>query len=168
MADPLGSTTSVAATGGFASRFLGQSSERRSPANGKPEPPRGDRVEVVAPATLARGILRERVLARTRDVLGLAMGEHGPVFAEAIETESVDEFLGRLLSAQNQLAAVRVAAWGVQRTRGRLGEAFAGGAAETLDLLVLGGDDGSGAAQVAEVLAAHARRLAALANDGRA
>ncbi|MBL8755455.1 MAG: hypothetical protein JNK15_19300 [Planctomycetes bacterium] len=103
-------------------------------------------------------MLRERVLASTRERLELA-GEHVPVFAEAIETEPVGAFVGRLVSAQNQLGAKRLPAWGASRVRRALDEALHAGVAETLELLRDGGDQGDGAAVVAEALAEYGRRL---------
>lgn len=165
MADSLRSPTPVSAAGGFAGRSPTFEERQGAPPPPAPPPP-GDRVDVEATAAVARRVLRERVLARTREGLQLAEGEHGPEFAEVIETEPVGLFLGRLLSAQNQLASRRVAAWGAPRVRRTLDAALQQGAAEAVELLAADArDDGSAVGVVAEVLDEYGRRLATLAQD---
>ena len=72
-------------------------------------------------------------------------------------------FLGRLLSAQNQLAACRAGAWSGERIRSALAEALEAGGQETIDLLAADGHVPSGAiAIVSEVLEHFGRRRAAV------
>lgn len=162
MADSLRSTTPVSAAGGFAGRAP-TFEERHGPSQPAVPQRAADRVDVEGAALVARRVLRERVMARTREGLELTDGEHGVAFAEAIETEPVAQFLGRLLSAQNQLAAWRLPTWGGPKVRRALDAALRQGATEALDLLTADGrDDGTAANVVAEVLADYGRRLAAL------
>jgi hypothetical protein len=167
MPDSLRSTTPVSGAGGFAGRSLARQERHSTPHAGTP-PATGDRIEVESSALLARRILRERVLARTRAELELADndGDGAPVFAEAIDTEDLEVFVGRLLSAQNQLAARRLPAWGGPRVRRALDAALRTGAAEAIEMLAAHArDDEAAVAVIAEVLAAYGRRLAALAQD---
>jgi hypothetical protein len=168
MADSLRSPTPVSAAGGFAGRAPGQRQEPRvaiaaSPSDGERA---ADRVDVGGSAAVARRVLRERVLARTRRWLELDDGVHTQEFAEAIEAEPVGAFVGRLLSAQNQLGAHRLAAWGAIRVRAALDHGLREGAAEALDVLTADARDAAGAAAVvADVLAEYGRRLATLADE---
>lgn len=167
MADSLRSTTPVSGAGGFAGRAPAEPPAKPALAPVTMRQAGGDRIEVSQGVALARRVLRERVLTRTRTGLELAEGEHVPTFAEVIDDEPVSLFVDRLLSAQNQLGARRQAAWGAARVRRALDAALRDGAAEAIDLLVRDGrDDGAAAALVADVLAEYARRLAALAADG--
>jgi hypothetical protein len=152
-----------ARSGGYQSR-----SDARRDARARPEPPRrrlgGDVVRVERGAALALPLLRERVLACTRAAFGLADAALPHAFAEVVEGEPVPAFLGRLLSAQNQLAAQRAGTLAPAELRRRLADALQAGAEETLDLLALdGSDDAEAVAVIAEVLAEFGRRLAALA-----
>jgi hypothetical protein len=163
MADPLAGTTPVGALGGFAGRMPNQPDRRRAPTGrNEAEQPRAPMAE--GATVLARRMIRERVLARTRLLLELG-GEHVPEFAEAIATEPVAAFVGRLVSAQNQLGGKRLPGWGGPRVRAALDHALHAGVAETLELLRDGRDQGEGTAVVAEVLAEYGRRLAVLADD---
>ncbi len=169
MADSLQSPTPVTGAGGFAGRAPGQWPDARGgSAPTAPEPERAaDRVDVEASPAVARRVLRERVLARTRQQLELADSVHVPEFAEAIEAEPVAAFVGRLLSAQNQLAAHR-SAWGAARVRAALDTGLRQGAAEALDVLAGDVRDQAGAgafAVVADSLVEYGRRLAARAGD---
>lgn len=168
MGDSLHSTPPVTTVGGFAGRTPNRQDARHAPGHpAAPAPRAGDRVDVESAATVARRIVRERVLARTRLRLELDTGEHGPAFAEAIDTEPVDAFVGRLLSAQNQLAARRVATLGAERVRRLLDQSLRQGATEALELLSDDGgrSDGAAVIVIAEVLAEYGRRLAAAAPD---
>ena len=165
MDDSLRSTTPVTGAGGFAGRAPAQRHEQRG-ASAPSEPERAaDRVDVDAAVAVARRVLRERVLARTRERLELGDGVQAPEFAEAIDAEPVAAFVGRLLSAQNQLAAPRAQPWGSTRVRQALDDALRDGAAEAIELLAADPRDPGGAAVVADALAEYARRLAQLAAD---
>jgi hypothetical protein len=167
MADSLRSPTPVSAAGGFAGRAPQQRHEPRAgSAPSAPDAERAaDRVDVESSAAVARLVLRERVLARTRERLELGDGVHTPAFAQVIEAEPVGAFVGRLLSAQNQLAAHRLPEWGPGRVRTALDDGFRAGAGEALDVLAADARDSAGAAAVvADVLAEYGRRLAALAD----
>lgn len=163
MSDPLRSAAPVTASGGFADR---PKDPPRRHASGLPAPAASrphDEVLVAAASARARRLLRERVLARTRQRLGLEEGESGHAFAEAVDAESVDDFLGRLLSAQNQLGAFKARELGGVAVRQALDGALRDGASEAAEMLA--GDAATGGAAVAvvaEVLEAYARRLAAM------
>lgn len=121
-----------------------------------------DQVQVTGGATIVLRLLRERVLARTRALLQLGQAVTGHCFAEVLDGEPVPAFVGRLLSAQNQIAACRAAAWPPERLRTALAEAVQFGADETIDLLVAGAHASREAIDlVAEVLQHFGRRLAA-------
>lgn len=164
MADsPLHSTSSVAGPGGFPARPQPWSGSRPAPRE-QGSQPSADRVSLEPAVSLARRLLRERVLARTRARLELDDASAGPEFAEVLDCETLTAFLGRLLSAQNQLAARRAGTWPAPRVRRCLDAALQAGAAETLELLAAQGhDDASAVAVVVDVLAEYGRRLAALA-----
>lgn len=161
MADSLRSTTPIDAAGGFAGRRPKQPQDGQQPEQAprrEPEPARAaDRVSREPSAHVARQLLRERVLARTRVLLELGETVGLPVFAEVIDGESVDAFLGRLLSAQNQLSARRANAMDSRLVRRCLDVALHEGVDETRELLC--GDE-PGLAFVAEVMGEYARRLA--------
>lgn len=170
MADSPQSTTPVTALGGMPGR---RGAEPQSHAGGRrPEPPPapppqpGDQVRVAASADVARRVLRERVLARTRQVLELGAMVTGPEFAEVIDDESTAAFLGRLLSAQNQLGAKRAPTWPGPRLRDGLDRGLREGAEEALELFGADGEANADAvAVVADVLTEYARRLATLLPD---
>ncbi len=169
MSEPVRNAGPVDAAGGFAGRSGGFVGGRRPPAPPPPAaaPAGGDAVVVAAIAVRARRLLRERVLARTRAQLQLPDGELPPTFAEAVDDEPIGEFLGRLLSAQNQLAALRAGALGGAAARAHVDAALRDGAAEAAELLAQdAASGGAGVAVVAAVLEEYARRLAALL-DGR-
>jgi hypothetical protein len=153
----------VNALGGFAGRPA-QDVPRREPRPGSGHRAAGgDRVNLHAAAAVALALLRQRVLARTRALLELGEGPTGPEFAEVTEGEPVPVWLGRLLSAQNQIAARRAGDWPADRVRRACDQALHDGAAETLDMLAADGADDAAAIQVvAEALAEYARRVAAL------
>lgn len=172
MSDPVRNAGPVDAAGGFAGRSGGFVGGRRQPSQAPPPAAAlstaGDAVVVAAIAVRARRLLRERVLTRTRAQLGLPDGEAPPSFAEAVDGESIGDFLGRLLSAQNQLAAKRVGALGASATRARLDAALRDGATEAAELLAHDvASGGAGVAVVAAVLEEYARRLAALVDRSR-
>ena len=128
--------------------------------------PAADRIDLHAAAQVARRLLRERVLVRTRQQLALPEGGVAHDFAEAVDDEAVAAFLGRLLGAQNQLAAQRAGDWEPRRVRACLDRALRDAVAEVLEMLAADGHDGSaGAAVVADVLTEYGRRLAVLALD---
>ncbi|MBM4059804.1 MAG: hypothetical protein FJ265_01735 [Planctomycetes bacterium] len=158
------STGPVASTSAPAGRSPNQPSHRQHAATPRR---RGaaDSATVHPAAAVALRLLRERVLARTRALLELDDAPLVPAFAEVVEAEAAPAFLGRLLSAQNQIAARRAAAWPPDRVRDALGAAFVQGAAETIEVLAADAAQGiDGVMVVAEVLAEHGRRLAALAS----
>lgn len=127
---------------------------------------RRDGVDVHLPESIARRLLRERVLARTRVALGLRDGEFVPRFAEDVDAEPLAAFVGRLLGAQNQLAALRVAELSQPELRVRLDRAMRGGVAEVLEMLSRDVEDEhavAAVAVVADALAEYGRRLAELA-----
>jgi len=167
MAEEVRSAGPVSTVGGFPGRGTANMPQPH-PKKGQAaaEPPRpGDRVNVHGLAADVLRLLRERVLASTRAVLGIDEGTAAPEFAEIFEGEPVPAFLGRLLSAQNQLAARRQAVGDrtAAQIRSLCDQALAAGAAETLDLLAANPHvDPAGPAIVAEVLAEHARRISAL------
>ncbi|MCA8974145.1 MAG: hypothetical protein KDC98_05455 [Planctomycetes bacterium] len=155
-------TGSLPALGGFASRPSEEQAPRRRAAQedeGEPTQVRGsDEVEVRSDAVAAMLLLRERVLAVTRQRLGLG-SVHVPAFAEIVEGESIEVFLSRLLSDQNQLVGQASAPRGRQQERTA---AFEQGVAESRELLADLGDE---ARQIVDLVAAEfARRLAALEN----
>ncbi len=166
MVESLRSTAPVAAAGGFPARSnprATRSGETSAEAQEKPQ----DRVELEPQVLVARHVLRERVLACTRIGLGLAqVPDAAPAFAEAIDTEPVAAFLGRLLSAQNQLAAPRVRDWGPVRVRQGLDAALRTGAQEAIEMFAthLGGGDPA-IAVIHAVLAEYERRVAAAPAD---
>ncbi len=164
MADsPVRSTSPVNAPGGFAGRANGGTPPRSQSRPQASTPPAADRVTVVHGAMVALRLLRERVLARTRGLLELGEDVIGHEFAEMLDGEPAPAFLGRLLSAQNLLAARRAGSWPGARVRACLDEALRGGAEETLELLAADGHaDPAAVAIVAEVLTDYGRRLAAL------
>ncbi len=162
MADSLQSTTPVSASGGFAGRAAEQRSERKAAPPRTDSARATDTVRVDGSIAIARRLLRERVLARTRLALQLGDSDVVPEFAEAIDAESVGAFLGRLMSAQNQLAARRVTGWAAARVRSCLDQVLRDGAEEALELLAA---DAEAVVVVVEVLAEYERRLAKLATD---
>lgn len=160
---PVQSAGPVGGLGGFAGRAPADT-QRRSPSREDAPARAADRVSIHGSAAIASRLLRERVLAGTRRLLELEEGASGPEFAEVIEGEPIAMFLGRLLSAQNQLAGRRAAEWEERRLRRLLDLALHAGAIETLELLSADGrDDAAGVQIVTEVLAEYGRRLAALA-----
>lgn len=164
MADSLRSTTPIDPAGGFAGRRPKpqQDGQQQDHARRDAEPQRAaDRVSREPVSHVARELLRERVLARTRTLLELGDGMAPPVFAEVMHGESVDAFLGRVLSAQNQLVARRGNAMDVRLLRRCLDVALREGVDETIELLR--GDE-PGLSFVAEVMGEYARRLANLAD----
>lgn len=166
------STSSVAGLSGFAGRAPNQPSQRSRAAGaaapgGVAADGAGDRAFVHPVAAIALRLLRERVLARTRRQLELDDSIAVPLFAELVEGEPVPEFLGRLLSAQNQLAGRRAGVWPGARIRQGLVLALHEGANETVELLTADGEHVVDAvAVVFEVLAEFGRRVAALGETG--
>lgn len=152
MSDSLHSASPVDRVGGFAGRAPNRQPGGQ-PGSRKPEG-RGPEVAVdaVQLSTLpVRQLLRERVLAATRAALALPASTPsvGPVFAEAVDSEPLTTFVGRLLSAQQQLAGATH-----QGHRLLLASAFDAGAAEAVELL------GEGARAVVNgALAAYAERI---------
>ena len=154
--DAVRRTSSVPGLGGFA----GKHPEQPPPPRHQDDPeepvecPAHDEVLVRSDAGAALQLLRERVLASTRQ--RLATGRVSvPVFAEVVENESIEDFLSRLLSDQNQLAACATSG-----TRRDLTAAFEDGLAEARELLLSVPGEGSGAVNLVAV--EFGRRLAAL------
>jgi len=166
--DEIRTTSPVAAAGGFAGRAPTQPHPR---GPGKEDASGGrasDRVSVDRDVEHAMRLLRERVLARTRALLGVPEGMNTPEFAEVVEGEPIETFLGRLLSAQNQLTARRAGTWTPEGVRRACHKALEQGVAETLELLTADGRSAhQGIGAVGEVLVAYGRRLreAALAAE---
>jgi hypothetical protein len=157
------SASSVPGLAGFAGRQPKDPTPR--PRSGDPQKACAeDRVSVHPTCAVALQILRERVLARTRALLELDDAALGPTFAEIVDGEPVPSFLGRLLSAQNLLAARRLPDWPAARVRQALVDGLQQGATEAIDLLAADEQQGDAVALVADVLALHARRIAALGN----
>ena len=166
MADPLRSTAPVSPTSGFAPRSKSRERpdrEPRQPESGpRSEENADDRVHVVAGGLAGRLLLRERVLVHTRTRLRLPDHVTVPAFAEAVADESTAAFLGRLLSAQNQLAAHRAPEWDWTTLRAAVDAGLRAGAEEACELLAVGSRDPQALAAVAEVLVEYGRRLEAL------
>lgn len=166
MADSLNKASSVGATGGFPNRPPSHMDARQNPGQPHDEEaprkePARDGFDLHGGAFLARRLLRERVLVQTRKRLGLRAGEFVPSFAEAVDAEPMQAFLGRLLGAQNQLAALRVKVLTHLELRSRLDAALREGVAEVMEMLVADPVDGAvGCAMVADVLTEYGRRLA--------
>jgi len=126
-----------------------------------------DGVELHSGPSMARRMLRERVLARTRESLGLTSHEFVPTFAENVDAEPVAAFLGRLIGAQNQLAALRVRQLAANEIRVRLDRSLRDGVAEVMEMLSSEHRDGAAGCEfVASVLAEYTRRLAELTLRG--
>jgi hypothetical protein len=161
--NPVLTTTPVPGFSGFPGRSTGQPHGQAPKRDGQPQPAgASDLVEVADGATIVLRLLRERVLARTRELLQLEASVTGHHFAEIFDGEPVPAFVGRLLSAQNQLAASRVALWPAERLRQALAEAVQSGAEETIDLLAADATAANAAIElVAEVVQHYGRRLAA-------
>lgn len=164
MADPLRSTAPVSATSGFAPRARPHERSEREPQRPEsgPPPDADDRVHVVSGTLAGRLLLRERVLVHTRTRLRLPDHVSVPAFAEAVADESTAAFLGRLLSAQNQLAAHRAHEWDGVVLRSAVDAGLRAGAEEACELLAVGSRDPQALAAVAEVLVEYGRRLEAL------
>jgi hypothetical protein len=164
MADSLHSTTPVPAAGGFAGHRPDARGRPPAPRDGQDRPATGaehstPRVDREAADVVARRLLRERVLARTRARLAVPSGAVLD-FAEDIAGETIEQFVGRLLSAQNLIAARRS---GVDHAtiRAGLDEAMREGCADAREMLAT--DDPADAALgvVAAVLVEYGRLLAA-------
>lgn len=165
MADSLRSTAPVSPAGGYPSH---PSPRGREGKDGRPFPREApsvraeDRVCVGAGRLAGLRLLRERVLVRTRGELRL--GEHVvvPTFAEVFEDEPTGVFLGRLLSAQNQLAAQCGGALDGSQIRRAVDAGLRGGAEETILWLHEERRDASAIAAVTDVLTEYGRRLQVL------
>lgn len=165
MADPLQSTAPIPPAGGNPpNRHPGRGSREPAPRQERPAPRAADHVSVHGGRLVGLQMLRERVLAHTRSLLELSEHLAVPVFAEVPEDETIGEFLGRLLSAQNQLAAHRAGQWDAVRLRRCVDAGLRGGAEETCTMLADGRDELALAAAAA-VLVEYGRRLQALCNE---
>jgi hypothetical protein len=165
MADPLQSTAPIPPAGGNPpNRHPGRGAKEPPPRQEPPAPRATDRVSVHGGRLFGLQMLRERVLAHTRSLLELTEHLAVPVFAEVPEDETVGEFLGRLLSAQNQLAAQRAGQWDAGRLRRCVDAGLRGGAEETCAMLADGRDELALAAAAA-VLVEYGRRLQALCTE---
>lgn len=175
MADSLRTAAPASAVGGFAGRPPGQWPEQ-PPRPREREPRPADVADEVSlslgqGAVAARRLLRERVLARTREQLELGGAEApaGPAFAEQVETETVAAFVGRLLSAQNQLAGARAGVWEPARVRAGLDAALRRGLEEALEWTAAAEPGAPAAtAELLAIAAEYARRLAAAGADADA
>ena len=164
MADPLSNAAPVGPIHGFPGRGNpdpGKRNDRSRREHGREGRDARDEITVHGPALIARRLLRERVLWQTRRHLGLGDGEFVPSFAEAVEAEPVGAFVGRLIGAQNQLAALCAGRMTPTDLRGHMDEALREGVEEVVELLSQDAahDDGAAVAFVAEVLHEYARRL---------
>jgi hypothetical protein len=111
---------------------------------------------------VVRRLLRERVLAATRLALSVPEQPELHPFAEVIDGETAAMFVGRLVSAQNQIAALAAARVPAATLRLRLDTALRTGIEDTLSLLADNGrDETEAVAIVAEVFADYARLVAA-------
>lgn len=157
------SPSPVAGLSGYPGRPLPQpSASPREPAAAAAAvepPPEGDQVLLHPASSIVLQLLRERILARTRAALGLTGGAAVPEFAEVVATEPLPQFVGRLLSAQNQLAALRRPPLELARSRRMLAEALQLGAQETSELLAGAEHAAEGQALVRAVLVEFGRRL---------
>lgn len=168
MADPLQSTAPIPPAGGNPpNRQPGRGSREPAPPKERQAPRATDRVSVHGGRLFGLQMLRERVLAHTRSLLELSEHLAVPVFAEVPEDETVGEFLGRLLSAQNQLAAHRAGQWDAVRLRRCVDAGLRGGAEETCAMLAEQGRDKEALAAAAEVLLEYGRRLQALQHESQ-
>jgi hypothetical protein len=171
MADPLRKAAPIGSVGGYPSRASQDMARRHAhPQDGseasQQEVVKSDEVALHTGDSIARRLLRERVVVQTRRQLGIGEGELVPSFAEAVDAEPIELFLGRLLSAQNQLAGLRVNVIPPDAIRKHLDIALRLSIAEVMDMLsteAMGTPDG--VQVVAEVLAEYGRRLADLAGD---
>ena len=124
-----------------------------------PSPP-ADTVVVRPGSVAALRLLRERVLANTRDMLGVG-GVVVPVFAEVVGAETTAAFVSRLVSDQNQLAA-RGASAAPSAVRVVLNAAFDAGSAEAAELLAAVPDSAAAQAAVEAARREFGRRIAEL------
>lgn len=159
MADTLRSTTPVPAAGGFLGRQPESRTPRRSPQpEARQAGPEPDQVVHADSVEGVRQLLRQRVLARTRLHLGLDSSVAVIAFAEDLQGEPVSTFVGRLMSAQNQLGARRQPAFAPTALRRECDAALRQGLAEAHELLEAAGDQ-PGLAVLAAVLAEYERRV---------
>ena len=169
MSDGLSNASPVGPIGGFPGRNPQDLAKRRHPAQAQDEAGHAaehDEVDLHSGAHIARRLLRERVLARTRERLQLGSGEFVPTWAEAVDAEPIHAYLGRLLGAQNQLAALRVRELSPVQIRAHLDTALREGVSEVMEMLASDTvADTIGCAVVADVLSEYGRRLADLANE---
>lgn len=168
MGDSLSQAGSVPAIGQYPNSqdLQKRHSASHSEQNAEPNAKAQDGVELHSGASLARQLLRERVLSRTRELLELTPGEFAPSFAENVEAEPVSTFLGRLIGSQNQLAALRVQQLSQSEMRSRLDMALRDGIAEAMDMLAPDSRDGTAGCEfVGDVLAEYGRCIASLALD---
>ena len=140
MADSLSNAAPVSGLGGMPNRSAHDAVHRRRDGSGDEAPAERQRADEVARhgdvELVARELLRERVLARTRQRLGLPRtGGNVPAFAESVASESTAAFVGRLVGAQNLLAALRAKDLPPDRLRRDLDDAMRAGIVETRDLL---------------------------------
>ncbi|MCB9876012.1 MAG: hypothetical protein H6835_00285 [Planctomycetes bacterium] len=165
MADPLSNAAPVGGVGGFPERPRDWS-RREPPRGGVHKDVEHDEVSLHGAAQIARRLLRSRVLARTRQHLELGDDEVVPRFAEAVDAESLASFVGRLIGAQNQLAALRCDRWSSRELRQRLDAALRHGLEDAADLLLDDPVHGlAGAQVVADVLGAYAGMLGRLSDE---
>jgi len=120
------SPSPVPGLAGYPGRALPQpqAPAKEAPTASAEAEPEGDQVLLHAASSIVLQLLRERILARTRAALGLTDSLAVPEFAEMVADEPLPAFVGRLLSAQNQLAARRRPLLDLARSRRLLAEAL--------------------------------------------
>lgn len=155
-------TTSLSGYGSRAQDEHRSGNRRAAPADEVDAPPsRGaDSVAVRSDFVAALRLLRERVLANTRDMLGVG-SVAVPKFAEVVGAETTAAFVSRLVSDQNQLAA-RGASAAPSAVRVVLNAAFEAGSTEAAELLAAVPDSAAAQVAVSAARAEFGRRIAEL------
>lgn len=166
--DSVHSASPIPGLSGFGGRTPAPALRPKEHPQDQAPAPAADEVSLRHGRTLGLKLLRERVLAKTREQLGMTGHPNGVAFAEVVHGEPVGAFLGRLLSAQNQLGAARASQWSGARLRQALALAMQEGTTETLELLTAEDTpDEAAVTVVVEVLAEYGRRLDALVAELR-
>lgn len=132
---PVGATQPVGPDKGHGQPTYGARHAVSSPEAPAEPQRRCDRVDLSPAAEAVLQVLRERVLARTRELLALPPSSGGPGFAALEPDPTPALFLGRLLSEQNLLGSARAHSWAPERVRTAISQAITLGAADALDVL---------------------------------